>query len=63
VTAKQARASNKLLKDKLDAVRKQRIATERAEKVERARLKAEETEAKKAAKSAAIAKKSTQLPN
>jgi hypothetical protein len=63
VTAKQARASNKLLKDKLDAVRKQRIATERAEKVERARLKAEETEAKKAAKSAAIAEKSTQLPN
>jgi hypothetical protein len=63
VTTKQARASNKLLKDKLDAVRKQRIATEHAEKVERARLKAEETKAKKAAKSAAIAEKSTQLPN
>jgi hypothetical protein len=63
VTAKQARASNKLLKDKLDTVRKQRIATKRAEKVERARLKAKETEAKKAAKSTAIAKKSTQLPN
>jgi hypothetical protein len=44
-------------------VRKQRIATKHAEKVERARLKAEETEAKKAAKSAAIAEKSTQLPN
>jgi hypothetical protein len=39
VTAKQLRASNKLLCDKLDAARKQRAATKREEKVERDRLK------------------------
>jgi hypothetical protein len=63
VTAKQLRASNKLLRDKLDAATKQYAATKRKEKVERDRMKAEEAVAKKAAKSAEIAEKSSQLPN
>jgi phosphoglycerate dehydrogenase-like enzyme len=42
VTTRQLRESNKLLRDKLDAARKQRAATKREEKAERDRLKAEE---------------------
>jgi hypothetical protein len=63
VTTRQVRESNKLLRDKLDAARKQRAATKREEKAKRDRLKAEEAAAKKAAKSAKITEKSSHLPN
>jgi len=63
VATREVRKSNKLLRDKLEAARKQRAATKRLERAERDRLKAEEDAKKSAAKEAENATKSSQLPN